>query len=130
MGVGAAQLLGTETSAGRGLLAVLVLAQCAVQHHAKPLPSRPQSYPSQVREGEPFPADAVLLASSSAGGIAYVETSNLDGETNLKLKQAPPETAGLGDEVGRGVACGAVGVQGSGRACGGAGRRPGRRAVA
>ena len=25
--------------------------------------------------------------------MAYIETSNLDGETNLKLKQAAPETA-------------------------------------
>ena len=30
----------------------------------------------------------ILLKSSEQGGIAYVETVNLDGETNLKHKQA------------------------------------------
>jgi len=30
----------------------------------------------------------ILLKSSLAKGIAYVETKNLDGETNLKQKQA------------------------------------------
>lgn len=44
-----------------------------------------------VREGQAFPADLVLLQSSSAQGLAHIETSNLDGETNLKTKQALPE---------------------------------------
>jgi len=30
----------------------------------------------------------ILLKSSDPSGIAYVETMNLDGETNLKHKQA------------------------------------------
>jgi len=39
-----------------------------------------------------FPADILLLKSSKKSGICYIETSNLDGETNLKLKQALPQT--------------------------------------
>lgn len=35
-----------------------------------------------------FPADMLLLASTHAEGIAYVETINLDGESNLKIKKA------------------------------------------
>jgi phospholipid-translocating ATPase len=33
----------------------------------------------------------LLLNSEGIDGICYVETKNLDGETNLKLKQAPKE---------------------------------------
>ncbi|KAK6341263.1 hypothetical protein TWF696_008347 [Orbilia brochopaga] len=48
-----------------------------------------------VQSEEPFPADIVLLASSEPEGLCYIETANLDGETNLKIKQAIPETAQL-----------------------------------
>lgn len=39
-------------------------------------------------ENEFFPCDMLLLNSSLSKGICYVETKNLDGETNLKHKQA------------------------------------------
>ena len=49
----------------------------------------------RVESEESFPADIALLASSEPEGLCYIETANLDGETNLKIKQAIPETANL-----------------------------------
>lgn len=42
----------------------------------------------KVHSGDNFPADLILLSTSDPAGIAYVETKSLDGETNLKHKQA------------------------------------------
>lgn len=42
-----------------------------------------------VREGESFPADLMVVATSHPNGLCYVETSNLDGEINLKVRTAP-----------------------------------------
>ncbi|KAF3976416.1 hypothetical protein CMV_000388 [Castanea mollissima] len=52
----------------------------------------------KVCKDEYFPADLVLLSSSHEGGVCYVETMNLDGETNLKLKHALDVTSHLHDE--------------------------------
>lgn len=49
----------------------------------------------RLESNQHFPADIVLLASSEPDGLAYIETSNLDGETNLKIKQAHPSTSTL-----------------------------------
>ncbi|GLT31903.1 hypothetical protein SLA2020_066030 [Shorea laevis] len=52
----------------------------------------------KVRMDEYFPADMLLLSSSRHDGACYVDTKNLDGETNLKLKHALEVTAPLNDE--------------------------------
>ena len=42
----------------------------------------------KIFENQFFPCDMLMVNSSLAKGIAFVETKNLDGETNLKQKQA------------------------------------------
>jgi phospholipid-transporting ATPase len=56
----------------------------------------------KVYENQFFPCDMIILNSSLPKGICYVETKNLDGETNLKQKQANKEIAGLSQDQ-RGV---------------------------
>lgn len=41
---------------------------------------------------EPIPCDMVLLGTSDLTGIAYVQTINLDGESNLKTRYAKQDT--------------------------------------
>ncbi|KAG1057500.1 hypothetical protein G6F43_000671 [Rhizopus delemar] len=53
----------------------------------------------RVESGENFPADLILISSSEPEGLCYIETSNLDGEVNLKIKQALPETASILNSV-------------------------------
>lgn len=38
---------------------------------------------------ETFPCDILLLYAKTDTGTCYIKTSNLDGETNLKLRSIP-----------------------------------------
>lgn len=49
----------------------------------------------KVVNGQFFPADLIILASSEPQAMCYIETSNLDGETNLKIRQGLPQTSKL-----------------------------------
>ncbi|XP_017603619.1 phospholipid-transporting ATPase 3 [Gossypium arboreum] len=46
----------------------------------------------RVKQDGFFPADLLLLASTNVDGICYIETANLDGETNLKIRKALERT--------------------------------------
>ena len=41
----------------------------------------------KINNNEMIPADVVLLFSVNNEGQCYIETKNLDGETNLKTKK-------------------------------------------
>eukprot|EP01025_Chloroclados_australasicus_P048093 TRINITY_DN5435_c0_g1_i1.p1 TRINITY_DN5435_c0_g1~~TRINITY_DN5435_c0_g1_i1.p1 ORF type:complete len:1141 (+),score=150.88 TRINITY_DN5435_c0_g1_i1:186-3608(+) len=46
----------------------------------------------KVRRDQEVPADMVLLSSGDSDHLCYIETANLDGETNLKIKNCYPGT--------------------------------------
>ena len=45
----------------------------------------------RTRQDEFFPADMLCVRSTEDEGVCYVETKNLDGETNLKNKVVPKD---------------------------------------
>ncbi|KAM4796920.1 phospholipid-transporting ATPase IB [Rhinophrynus dorsalis] len=49
----------------------------------------------KVTNGQHLPADMIILSSSEPQAMCYIETSNLDGETNLKIRQGLPATSNL-----------------------------------
>ncbi|KAH7108194.1 phospholipid-translocating P-type ATPase [Auriculariales sp. MPI-PUGE-AT-0066] len=51
-----------------------------------------------LREGDQVPADLLILATSDSDGLCFVETKNLDGETNLKPRRAVRATHQLSHE--------------------------------
>lgn len=42
----------------------------------------------RIHNNDEIPADIILLSTSDTDGACYVETKNLDGETNLKVRQS------------------------------------------
>lgn len=52
----------------------------------------------KLKRGEKCPADLIILYSTSDDDSAFVETSELDGESNLKRRSALPELASLSPE--------------------------------
>ncbi|KAL5190953.1 Phospholipid-transporting ATPase 1 [Glycine soja] len=48
----------------------------------------------KIKANETIPCDTVLLSTSDPTGVAYVQTINLDGESNLKTRYAKQETHG------------------------------------
>ena len=54
-----------------------------------------------MRNNQELPADVVCVQSSDRAGVGFVETANLDGETNLKAKRAcaiPGVVSGRGSD--------------------------------
>lgn len=51
-----------------------------------------------LRDNEQIPADIVVLSTSDSENMCYVETKNLDGETNLKPRKSVRATASITSE--------------------------------
>lgn len=46
----------------------------------------------RIKQDGYFPADLLFLSSTNPDGVCYIETANLDGETNLKIRKALEKT--------------------------------------
>ncbi|XP_062205808.1 phospholipid-transporting ATPase 3-like isoform X1 [Phragmites australis] len=46
----------------------------------------------KIKQDGYFPADLLFLSSTNPDGVCYIETANLDGETNLKIRKALEKT--------------------------------------
>lgn len=51
-----------------------------------------------LRENDQVPADIVVLSTSDPDGMCYLETKNLDGETNLKPRKSIKATSSISSE--------------------------------
>lgn len=51
-----------------------------------------------LRDNDQVPADIVVLSTSDSDGMCYLETKNLDGETNLKPRKAIKATSTISSE--------------------------------
>ncbi|PPQ86909.1 hypothetical protein CVT25_009795 [Psilocybe cyanescens] len=49
----------------------------------------------KIMDNEPLPADIIICATSEEENVAFVETKSLDGETNLKSRNAVPALSHL-----------------------------------
>ena len=56
-----------------------------------------------IRNRDAVPADTVILATSGENGCAYIETSSIDGETNLKVRNSPKISPGVSKILKNGV---------------------------
>jgi phospholipid-translocating ATPase len=46
-----------------------------------------------LRNNDPVPADMMIVSTSENENLCFLETKDLDGETNLKVKKGLPETS-------------------------------------
>lgn len=53
----------------------------------------------RVENNQSIPADIMLVSTSEPNGLCYIETAELDGETNLKAKQCLNETFEMGQDI-------------------------------